>query len=112
MYNLNELTFEAMLECAKRASKGNPLQKLAVDSISYEYNRNQYNACIQGINYENEQIRNIYNRISQRGGYSTSQDLLELKLHMQKRQEYEMKCMKHFISGGKDVDDMIREWSF
>lgn len=108
MYNLNEQTFEAMLECAKRASNGNPLQKIAVDSISYEYNRNQYNACIQLINYENEQISNIYNMISQRGGYTTPQDVLELKLHMQKRQEYEMKCMKHFISGGRDVDDIIR----
>lgn len=107
MYNLNELSFEAMLEYAKNASNGNPLQKLAVDSISYEYNRNQYNTCIQEMNRENMEITSIYNRISRRGGFVTLQDVLELKQHLQKRQEYEIKSMRHFLSGGKDVNDML-----
>lgn len=110
MYNLNVLKFEAMLEYVKRLSNGNPLQKLAVDSISYEYNISQYNMCIQGMNRENMEISNIYNRISQRGGYATLQDVLELKQHMQKRQEYEVKSMKHIISGGKDVNDILGMW--
>ena len=107
MYNLNELSFEAMLECAKRMNYGNPLQKLVVDSISYQYNRNQYNMCLQGMNRENLEISNIYNRISRRGGFVTLQEMLELKQHLQKRQEYEMKSMKHFLSGGKDVNNIL-----
>ena len=107
MYNLNELSFEAMLEYAKNASNGNPLQKLAADSISYEYNRNQYNMCLQGMNRENLEISNIYNRISRRYGFVTLQEVLELMQHLQKRQEYEMKSMKHFLSGGKDVNDIL-----
>ena len=107
MNNLNELTFEAMLECANRMSNGNSLKKLVVDSISYEYNRNQYNRYLQGMNCENLAITNIYNRISRRGGFVTLQEVLELKQHLQKRQEYEMKSMKHFLSGGKDVNDIL-----
>lgn len=110
MYNLIELPFETMLEIMKRLSNGNPLLKLAVDSISYEYNINQNNTCIQGMNRENMEIGNIYNRISQRGGYATLQDVLELKQHMQKRQEYEMKIARHFISGGRDVNDILGMW--
>ena len=39
MYNLNELVFEAMLENWKQANNGNPVAKMAIDCISYEYNR-------------------------------------------------------------------------
>ena len=46
MYNLNELAFEAMLENLKQINNGNPFMKLAVDSMSYEYNRAQYNDFI------------------------------------------------------------------
>ena len=61
MHNLNELAFEAMLEDVKQIYNGNPFMKLAVDSMSYEYNRAQYNDCIRHINDENNQITNIYN---------------------------------------------------
>ena len=49
MYNLNELAFGAMLEQAKQSFNGNPIMKLAVDKLSYEYNRAQYNDCLQHI---------------------------------------------------------------
>ena len=40
---------EAMLENVKRLSNGNPFMKLAVDKLSYEYNRGQYNDCLRHI---------------------------------------------------------------
>ena len=79
MYNLNELAFEAMLENAKQAYNGNPFMKLAVDKLSYEYNRAQYNDCLQRMNDENNQITNIYNQISRRGGFITPQEQTELQ---------------------------------
>ena len=107
MYNLNELAFEAMLENLKQLSKGNPFTKLAVDRVSYEYNRSQYNDCIRHIDGENNQIAKIYNQISQRGGFVTPCELLELQRHIQLRTEYEAKSMKHFYSGGKDAEDIM-----
>lgn len=110
MYNLNELAFEAMLEQAKRASNGNPILKLAVDRVSYEYNRQQYNDCLRLINEENNQIARIYNQISQRGGFVTPYEQQELQRHLQLRSEYEAKSMKHFLSGGKDAGDILSKF--
>jgi hypothetical protein len=110
MYYLNELAFEAMLENVKQIYNGNPFMKLAVDSMSYEYNRAQYNDCIRHINDENNQIINIYNQISQRGGFITPQEQMELQRHIQLRGEYEVKSMKHFMSGGKDAGDIVNNF--
>ena len=110
MYNLNELAFEAMLESVKQIYNGNPFMKLAVDSTSYEYNRAQYNDCIRHINDENNQITNIYNQISLRGGYITPQEQQELQRHIQLRSEYEIKSMKHFMSGGKDAGEIVNNF--
>ena len=107
MYNLNELAFEAMLENLKRLSNGNPFMKLAIDGVSYEYNREQYNDCLRHIDDENNQIANIYNQISQRGGFVTPYEMQELQRHMQLRSEYEAKSMKHFVSGGKDAGEIV-----
>lgn len=107
MYNLNELAFEAMLENVKQIYNGNPFMKLAVDSMSYEYNRVQYNDCIRHINDENNQITNICNQISQRGGLATQYEQQELHRHLQLRSEYEAKSMKHFLSGNKDAEDIV-----
>lgn len=60
MYNLNELAFEAMLENAKQISNGNPIKRLAIDSLSYEHNREQYNDCLRHINNENFQATTIF----------------------------------------------------
>lgn len=49
MYKLNELAFEAMLENIKQRCNGNPLMKVAIDKLSYEYNRQQYNDCLRHI---------------------------------------------------------------
>ena len=106
MYNFNELAFEAMLESIKQANNGNPLAKFTIDSVSYEYNRQQYNNCLHHINDENNQIANIYNQVSQRGGFITPQEQLELQRHIRLRGEYEMKSMKHFMSGSKDAIDI------
>ncbi len=106
MYNFNELAFEAMLESIKQANNGNPLAKFTIDSVSYEYNRQQYNNCLHHINDENNQIANIYNQVSQRGGFITPQEQLELQRHIRLRGEYEMKSMKHFMSGSKDARDI------
>lgn len=106
MYNLNELAFEAMLENAKRASNGNPFMQLAVDKLSYEYNRAQYNDCLRHINEENDKIASIYNQISQRGGFITPFEHQELQRHIQLRSEYEAKSMKHFMSGVNDSQDL------
>ena len=110
MYNLNELAFEAMLENLKHASNGNPFAKFTVDSFSYEYNRQQYNDCLRHINEENNQIANIYNQISQRGGFITPQEQMELQRHIQLRGEYEVKSMKHFMSGGKDAGEIFNNF--
>ena len=110
MYNLNELAFEAMLENLKHASNGNPFAKLTIDSFSYEYNRQQYNDCLRHINEENNQIANIYNQISQRGGFITPQEQMELQRHIQLRGEYEVKSMKHFMSGGKDAGEIVNNF--
>jgi hypothetical protein len=110
MYNLNELAFEAMLENLKHTSNGNPFAKFAVDSFSYEYNRQQYNDCLRHINEENNQIANIYNQISQRGGFITPQEQMELQRHIQLRGEYEVKSMKHFMSGGKDAGEIVNNF--
>ena len=107
MYNLNELAFEAMLVYLKQTSNGNPLAKLAIDSMSYEYNRQQYNDCLRHINEENNQIANLYNQVSLRGGFITPQEQQELQRHIQLRSEYEMKSMKHFMSGGKDAGEIV-----
>ncbi len=109
MYNMNELAFEAMLENMKHTSNGNPFAKLTIDSMSYEYNRQQYNDCIRHINDENNQIINIYNQISQRGGFITPQEHKELQRHFQLRSEYEMKSMKHFMSGSKDAGNIVNK---
>lgn len=109
MYNLNELAFEAMLENAKQINNGNPLMKLTIDSLSYEYNRAQYNDCLQHINDENHQIANIYNQISLRGGFVTQHEQQELQRHIQLRSEYESKSMKHFLSGGKDAENIVKK---
>lgn len=108
MYKLNELAFEAMLEEIKRYSKGNPFMKLNVDEVSYEYNRQQYNDCLQHIKEENKHIENIYNNISQRGRFATSYEQQELQRHIQIRNEYEAKSLKHFLSGFNDVYDMLK----
>lgn len=109
MYNMNELAFEAMLENLKHTSNGNPLAKLTIDSMSYEYNRQQYNDCLRHINEENNQIASIYNQISQRGGFITPQEHNELQRHFQLRSEYEMKSMKHFMSGSKDAGNIVNK---
>ncbi|MBR1667434.1 MAG: hypothetical protein IJ693_04030 [Bacteroidaceae bacterium] len=109
MYNVNELAFEAMLENAKQAYNGTPFMRLAVDKLSYEYNREQYNDCLQHINDENNQIANIYNQISLRGGFATQYDQQELQRHFQIRSEYEAKSMKHFLSGGKDAENIVNK---
>lgn len=88
---MNELAFEAMLENLKHTSNGNPFAKLTIDSMSYEYNRQQYNDCLRHINEENNQIANIYNQISQRGGFITPQEQMELQRHIQLREEANMK---------------------
>ena len=106
MYNLNELTFEAMLENVKRNSNGNPAMKIAVDGVSYEYNRGQYNDCLRHINEENNHIANIYNQISLRGGFVTAYEQYELQRHIQMRSEYEAKSIKHFLSELNDVQDI------
>ncbi len=110
MYYLNELAFEAMLENVKQIYNGNPFMKLAVDSMSYEYNRAQYNDCIRHINDENNQITNIYNQRSQRGGFIAPQEQMELQRHIQLRSEYEMKSKKHFMSGGKDAGEIVNNF--
>ena len=107
MYNMNELAFEAMLENLKHASNGNPFAKLTIDSMSYEYNRQQYNDCLRHIDEENNQIANLYNKVSLRGGFITHEEQQELQRHIQLRNEYEMKSMKHFMSGGKDAREFI-----
>lgn len=106
MYNLNELAFDAMLENMKHTSNGNPLAKLAIDGMSYEYNRQQYNDCLRHINEENDQIAYIYNLISQRGGFFTRYEQQELQRHLQLRGEYEAKSMKHFMSGINDSQEL------
>ena len=83
--------------------------KLAVDSLSYEYNRSQYNDCIRHINDENNRITNIYNQISQRGGFATQYEQQELQRHLQLRSEYEAKSMKHFLLGGKDAEKIANK---
>ena len=110
MYNLNELAFETMLENAKQAYNGNPFMKLAVDKLSYEYNRLQYNDCLRHIEEENRQITNIYNQISRRGGLVTQREQQELQRHFQARSEYEAKSIKHFLSGGKDTESMVNKF--
>ena len=107
MYNLNELAFETMLENAKQINNCNPFMKFAVDSLSYEYNRAQYNDCLRHINDENNQIANIYNQVSSRGGFITPYEQQELHRHIQLRSEFEAKSMKHFISGGKDAENLV-----
>ena len=106
MYNLNELAFEAMLENAKRASEGIPFLKLALDKLSYDYNRMQYNDSLRHISEENNQIAYIYNLISQRGGLVTQYEQQELQRHIQLRGEYEVKSMKHFMYGINDSQDL------
>ncbi|MBQ6062694.1 MAG: hypothetical protein IJK87_03555 [Prevotella sp.] len=108
---MNELVFEAMLEKAKQAYNGNPFMKLAVDILSYEYNRHQYNDCLRHINEENYQIASMYNQISQRGGFITPFEQQELQKHIQLRSEYETKSMKHFMSEGKDAGDIVNNMS-
>ena len=110
MYNLNELAFEAMLENVKQMNNGNPFMELSVDSMSYEFNRAQYNEFIRHINDENNQIANIYNQISRRGGLITPQEQMELQRHNQLRGEYKMKSMKHFMSGGKDAGEIVNNF--
>ncbi len=107
MYNLNELAFEAMLEKVKQLTNGKPFMKLAIDKVSYDYNRERYNDCLRHIDDENNQIANIYNQISQRGGFVTPHEQQELQRHIQLRREYETKSMKHFYSGGKDAGDIM-----
>jgi len=111
MYNLNELAFEAMLENWKQANNGNPVEMMAIDCISYEYNRGQYNDCLRHLNDENYQIANIYNRVSQRRGFITQQELQELQRHFQLRSVFEAKSMKHFLSGGRDASDFVNNIS-
>ena len=106
MYNFNELVFEAMLETMKKVSSSNPFMKRTIDKVSYEYNREQYNDCLRHINEENNHIENIYNQISQRGGFITMYEQQELQRHIQIRNEYEIKSMKHFLSGLNDAQDM------
>ena len=111
MFILNELAFEAMLENYKQVNNANPIIKLAIDSMSYEYNRERYNNCLLRINEESNQIANIYNHISQRGGIITPQEQHELQKHIQLRNEYEVRSMKHILSGSKDavgiVDNLV-----
>lgn len=109
MYNLNELAFEAMLENAKQNSNGNPFSRGVVDSISYEYNRHQYNDCLRHINEENNKIASIYNQISQRGGLVSQSEQQELQRHIQLRNEYEAKSMKHFINGCQDAENIVMQ---
>lgn len=105
MYKLNELAFEVMLEEMKRLSNGNLSMKLSVDKVSYEYNREQYNECLRRIDEESNHIAAIYNQISQRGGFITAYEQWELQKHIQTRNEYEVKSMKHFLSGLNDAHD-------
>lgn len=110
MYNFNELVFEAMLERMKKFNSSNPFMKRTIDKVSYEYNREQYNDCLRHINEENNHIENIYNQISQRGGFIPMYEQLELQRHIQIRNEYEMKNMKHFLSGCKDAESIQNDF--
>lgn len=105
MYNLNELAIEVLLEKVKQTSN-NPLMKLAIDGVSYEYNRGQYNDCLRHIDEENNQIASIYNHISKRGGFVTPDEMLELQQHIKLRSGYEAKSMKFFLSGSTDIKDI------
>ena len=107
---MNELAFEAMLENLKHTSNGNPFAKLTIDSMSYEYNRQQYNDCLRHIDEENNQIANLFNQVSLRGGFITPEEQKELHRHIQLRNEYEMKSMKHFISGSKDAGEIVNNF--
>ena len=110
MYNMNELAFEAMLENLKHTSNGNPFAKLTIDSMSYEYNRQRYNDCLRHIDEENNQIANLYNKVSLRGGFITHEEQQKLQRHIQLRNEYEMKSMKHFMSGSKDAVNIVNKF--
>ena len=115
MYSLNELAFEAKLENLKQTSNGNPFTKLAIDSMSYEYNRQQYNDCLRHINEENYQTASIYNQVSLRGGFIIPKEQQGMHRHIQLRSEYEKKSMKHFMFGGKDtgeiVNNFVKRWN-
>ncbi|GEM_PF-2187385 len=106
MYNLNELAFETMLEQVKQENKGNPFAECAIDKISYEYHRQQYNDCLRHIDEENKIITSIYNQISRCGGFATTYEQQELQRHIQLRSEYEAKSMKHLLSGSNDCKDL------
>lgn len=109
MYNLNEFAFEALLENVKQIYNSNPFVMLAVDKLSY-YIKAQYNDCLRHIDDENYQIANIYNQISQRGGFTTQKEQQELQRHIRLRSEYETKSMKHFLSGGEDVKNIQNDF--
>jgi len=110
MYNLNELAFEAMLENLKHTNNGNPFAKLTIDSMSYEYNRQQYNDCLRYIDEESNQIARLYNQVSLRECFITPQEQQELQRHIQLRSEYEKKSMKHFMPGGKDAGEIVNSF--
>ena len=62
------------------------------------------------INEENNQIANLYNKVSLRGGFITHEEQQELQRHIQLRNEYEMKSMKHFMSGSKDAGNIVNKF--
>lgn len=71
MENINELAFKSMLDNVKLLTNDNSLVKLAVDKLSYVYNRGQYHDWLLHIDDENKQIANIFNQISQSIGFVT-----------------------------------------
>lgn len=107
MKSQNELIFEAMLEKAKRDNFGNPLAKELIYYFSFEYNQQQYDAYIRHIYEENIQITNIYNQIRKRGGVVTFHKIQKLRYHIQLRNEYEAKRMKHFSAAIRDIRDIV-----
>lgn len=89
----NEFACDILLNALKQ-SASNPFEKLVSYSISYNYNRHQYDEYIRKIQEESKIIEGIL-------GYGYCYN--ELNRHIAMKNEYISKAQKHYSSANDDI---------
>ena len=99
---MKDLIYDTIHYEAKEATKNSPDMRFGVDMSSYWHNRAEYFECLQKIAEENMHINNIYMRARLKGYYTDSEQK-ELNMHINQKNEYIAKALKHLQSASEDA---------
>lgn len=103
---INEILFEMTLEAAKRSTNG--LLRQAVDTLSFDYNANQYNDSANLISQIDVRLNCLQNQINMRGGFVFLKEAQEIISLYIMKDSISVKKNKHFISGFNDMNGILK----